>query len=103
MGDEARIIQIMPAVGWCVWMLEHDAGLVRYPLTAWGLDADGQVIPLLSDADGMVSDASDTRAWDCFVAIYPDDGSRPTEDMVKVTRDRLRMAGENRQRGRCDL
>lgn len=46
-----RIVQLIPAVGWFLW--EED-GVEGWPLVAWGLTHDGDVVPLFSYSDGEV-------------------------------------------------
>lgn len=49
-----KIIQIMPARGWYS-VFDADGIEERMPLVAWGLQANGDVVPLDADRDGMVS------------------------------------------------
>lgn len=51
-----RYVQIMPADGW-VAHLTSDEGTSTQPLIAWALQANGDVVPLISDSTGWVEEA----------------------------------------------
>lgn len=71
-----RIIQIMPADGWRVRYLSENDADSEEPLMGWGLQTDGEVIPLSADAYGYVKPLHDVTAvqWELRTpeGIIPD-------------------------------
>lgn len=62
-GDDARIVQLIPADGWVAVYKDEDVE-VRAPLVAWGLRRDGQVVPLDTAPEGDVGDPRETAGFD---------------------------------------
>lgn len=59
-NDPDRIVQIIPGGGWLVTHYPDVGDEYTMPLVAWGLSADGVVVPLDGDRDGFVEHLRDT-------------------------------------------
>lgn len=66
-ADPPEIVGLIPADGWMVTFKDDDDGSEwSTPLIGWGLKADGEVVPLEVDGDGLVSAVEYTgnsRVW----------------------------------------
>ena len=67
MQDDAKdIIQIMPSGGWHFAYKESDGTPVVFPVLAWGLTREGDVVALDCDACGVVDDVTDLGNFVCL-------------------------------------
>lgn len=60
-----RIVQLLPGNGWNIWRYTDKP--IASPLIGWALLANGEVVPLDSDTNGIVDDARGGNT----VAILP--------------------------------
>lgn len=71
-NPETHFLQIIPGTGYVVAYFDKVDGDVEVylePLTAWGLNQEGDVIPLGTDCDGVVLAVNKSAN---FVAVLPD-------------------------------
>ena len=85
------IIALIPAGGWRGRWVDNDGIEYSEPLVAWGLQADGDIVPLETDSAGMVLKAASN-----VETYHPDASQRvlpvATPD-AKRTQDRATQPG----------
>lgn len=55
-SSTSRIVSLLPAGGWRVEWTGDDGSTWSQPLVGWGVKANGDVVPLDTDPDGLVEE-----------------------------------------------